>query len=139
MDCEICYENNSKLTYLSCGHKLCYYCYLRLIKTICPFCRKEFNYTNKDIKQKISLDLQNDQSNYVVNELDNNYHMHNYRTNSEDINYTYYDNIVSKKKIFTKYYDLDIIREKRYNINKREIKKWVAKEIKIQKYNESIH
>jgi len=42
---------------LSCSHSLCKSCYLRLDKTICPFCRTSFNYTKDEINQRKLLDL----------------------------------------------------------------------------------
>ena len=41
-ECFICYENKNKFEKLNCSHSLCYDCYFKLKKSICPFCRKEF-------------------------------------------------------------------------------------------------
>lgn len=35
--------------FLSCGHSLCYSCYLRLHQTKCPFCRTDFTYSFEDL------------------------------------------------------------------------------------------
>ncbi len=42
---------------LCCQHSLCKSCYLRLDKTICPFCRSIFNYTQKELKERRQLNL----------------------------------------------------------------------------------
>tara|TARA_B100000886_G_C20225370_1_gene408236 strand:- start:184 stop:630 length:447 start_codon:yes stop_codon:yes gene_type:complete len=42
MDCTICLENNIKkenMEYMQCGHSICYKCFDRLIRNLCPFCR----------------------------------------------------------------------------------------------------
>ena len=38
--------------FLSCGHSLCFSCYLQLQQTKCPFCRAEFTYSFEDILLK---------------------------------------------------------------------------------------
>ena len=43
---------NSRCRYqkfLSCGHNLCFSCYLKLHQTKCPFCRTDFVYSFEDL------------------------------------------------------------------------------------------
>jgi hypothetical protein len=127
MDCEICYENNSKLVILTCKHKLCYNCYLKLVKLVCPFCRTEFKYSNKDNKLKIQLGLYNNQSNNDYIEIE-----HEYSIN--------FDNIIENNKKIQKHKNYKIkdkllIKNRQYNINKRETKKWTFKDIRLEKNN----
>ena len=35
--------------FLSCGHSLCFSCYLKLHQTKCPFCRNDFVYSFEDL------------------------------------------------------------------------------------------
>tara|TARA_B100001093_G_C26796387_1_gene1001295 strand:- start:309 stop:860 length:552 start_codon:yes stop_codon:yes gene_type:complete len=42
---------------LNCNHSLCKSCYLRLDKTICPFCRSTFKYSIDDLKERKLLDI----------------------------------------------------------------------------------
>ena len=35
--------------FISCGHSLCYSCYLKLKKSNCPYCRNEFTYSLEDL------------------------------------------------------------------------------------------
>ena len=53
-ECQICYSLSSNTDWkrLSCQHKLCYLCYLKLQQQLCPFCRKEFIYTKIDIAER---------------------------------------------------------------------------------------
>ena len=62
--CSICFSkfsekidhNKSKKTLLCC-HSLCSSCYLRLDKTQCPFCRTNFNYTDKELILRNQLNI----------------------------------------------------------------------------------
>ncbi len=62
--CSICFSkfsekidhNKSKKTLLCC-HSLCFSCYIRLDKTQCPFCRTNFNYTDKELITRNKLDI----------------------------------------------------------------------------------
>lgn len=42
---------------LYCNHSLCKSCFLRLDKTLCPFCRSTFNYTAEEVKERRNLDI----------------------------------------------------------------------------------
>lgn len=143
MDCEICYENNSKLIELICKHKLCHNCYLKLVKPLCPFCRTEFKYSNKDDKLRIQLGLHNNQSNndYIEIEYEYEYSINirfqNINIRFQNINF---DNIIenNRKTYKNKNYKMKdklLIKNRQYNINKRETKKWTSKDIRLEKNN----
>ena len=57
-DCKICFLKESNKT-LSCNHKLCSDCCVRLNTPTCPFCRQAFVYTDDEIKQRKKLGLLN--------------------------------------------------------------------------------
>ena len=63
---------------LTCSHILCYNCYLRLDKQLCPFCRNPFIYTQKDILNRKKLNVEYNWQppaellNYIPQELINN-------------------------------------------------------------------
>ena len=50
-ECYICFSNLelSDFKSLPCFHKICFSCYLRLEKSKCPLCRKDFKYNKEDI------------------------------------------------------------------------------------------
>jgi hypothetical protein len=53
-ECFICYEDNiTNWKILSCCHKMCYNCYIKLTTNKCPYCRNPFEYSNNDMKIKI--------------------------------------------------------------------------------------
>lgn len=53
-ECFICYEDNiNNWKILSCCHKMCYNCYIKLITNKCPYCRCPFEYSNNDLKKRI--------------------------------------------------------------------------------------
>ena len=58
MDCPICYDKKPCLKSLPCEHSLCSKCYLRLDKSICPYCRAKFIYSAEEIKQRVKLGLE---------------------------------------------------------------------------------
>lgn len=49
-ECLICYSMSSEMVWktLSCQHKLCNLCYLKLATANCPFCRKDITYNSID-------------------------------------------------------------------------------------------
>lgn len=60
-DCSICYNKMKTGKTLPCQHKLCHSCYLRLDNCSCPFCRKNFTYSKKDLlnRDKLNIDYSN--------------------------------------------------------------------------------
>ena len=59
-DCQICFQqvSSEKMKQLTCSHALCYNCYLRLDKQLCPFCRNPFIYTQKDLLNRNKLNIE---------------------------------------------------------------------------------
>ena len=58
-DCLICYNKMKTGKTLPCQHKLCHSCYLRLDNCSCPFCRKNFTYSKKDLIKRDKLNIDN--------------------------------------------------------------------------------
>ena len=60
-DCLICYNKMKTGKILPCQHTLCHSCYLRLDNCSCPFCRKNFTYSKKDLvkRDKLNIDYSN--------------------------------------------------------------------------------
>ena len=60
-ECYICFSNlkSSDFKLLSCSHRLCESCYLKLEQAKCPLCRKEFLYNTEDIKKRRELGIEN--------------------------------------------------------------------------------
>ena len=87
-ECYICFSNleSKDFKLLPCSHKICYSCYLKLEKTKCPLCRKDFKYNLEDKNKRRELGLQNKynspsvQQNYIertrINDF-NNYQFEN--------------------------------------------------------------
>lgn len=42
--------NNHTCHKLECNHDICYSCYIKLQVSKCPFCRNNFNYTQKEVE-----------------------------------------------------------------------------------------
>ena len=78
-DCQICFQkvSSEKMKQLTCSHALCYNCYLRLDKQLCPFCRNPFIYTQKDILNRNKLNVEYNWQppaellNYITQEIRN--------------------------------------------------------------------
>lgn len=60
-DCIICYTTvdtkSNSWKVLPCKHKICQSCFLKLDKTQCPMCRKNFNYTKEEVKQRLYMGI----------------------------------------------------------------------------------
>jgi hypothetical protein len=54
--CTICFFNKPNKT-LPCEHSLCQDCAIRLNKSNCPYCRKVFNFTIDELKERIKLGI----------------------------------------------------------------------------------
>ena len=61
-DCFICRDKKEEFKKLPCEHKLCYYCFIRLAQTSCPFCRAEFEYSYLELndRKKTGIYYKND-------------------------------------------------------------------------------
>tara|TARA_Y100000385_G_scaffold258918_1_gene287295 strand:+ start:1804 stop:2265 length:462 start_codon:yes stop_codon:yes gene_type:complete len=136
-DCPICYQqvtedSNKKLP---CSHTLCYSCYLRLDKTICPLCRSAFIYSNQDQINRNQLNLDytwqppNEILNYIPPNIINS-HQENInqpiQINTSDI----YQNVQTrrrKKRRRRKNLSIQEINERRRIINKKKKMKFQKK------------
>lgn len=174
MDCPICYDKKPCLKSLPCEHSLCSRCYLRLDKSICPYCRAEFIYNAEENKQRVKLGLEcGYQSNntqpglelpdeFLLNSstgsnvgllsnlnfslnpeliyrrnqrIENHWNnledgLHSTRSKKKNKKYSW-DNVpsrLSEEEIF----------DKRYNIAKREFKKWTRKDRRLEKINSGL-
>jgi len=72
--CNICfYEYNSDSRTkkdLTCGHCLCYECYLMLHKNSCPYCRSDIFYTIEEQKERLSYQPpSNIYNNYITSTI----------------------------------------------------------------------
>ena len=56
-ECYICFSNLEQIDFksLPCSHKTCVSCYLKLEKTKCPLCRKDFKYSKEDLNKEKNL------------------------------------------------------------------------------------
>ena len=156
-ECYICFSNlkldNFKL--LPCSHKICFSCYLKLEKSKCPLCRKDFKYNKDDIIKRKELGIQNKynspsaQQNYIertrINDL----------TNIDQTTNIFYPNRIRRRvNIDNNFHFEDIgvvgrqrYRKRRKNLSEEEIKerrriirekckrKWTKKENRLNKVN----
>ena len=62
MDCDICFEDKIltvNIAFFKCSHHVCRNCYHRLIKRLCPFCRRKIKILSSkqvDDKSKICIE-----------------------------------------------------------------------------------
>lgn len=149
MDCHICFDKKPKLRTLSCTHQLCSNCILRLEKQVCPFCRAKFDYTNDELKQRANIGLQNGyQSSYQPGlEIPDEFIFNSSREellripnviSNRTIRFQNIFNIedslrTTRRKTKKNKCDINQINERRYNIAKREHKKWTRKNKRLEK------
>ena len=150
-DCPICYKQVTDDTKkeLLCSHTLCYSCFLRLDKTICPLCRSAFIYSNQDQinRNKLNLDYSwqppNEILNYIPphllnNILTNNNHLtNNNQLNVINIENNYIHNQTRRRTKRRRRKDLTMleINERRRLINKRKKMKFQRKNKRFLKTN----
>lgn len=131
-ECNICLTcpSNSKWKVLSCNHKMCFSCFLKLQKNTCPYCRLPFNYTKKEQSLKYNISYTPPQLNNITNivnsfnqlNIDNNYNIPYSRINRNRYR--------KKRKNLTE----EEIKEKRINIKERCKRKWINKENRLKKW-----
>lgn len=144
-DCNICYSqikpNEEKV--LSCQHKLCNSCYLRLATPNCPYCRKQFKYTPDDIKKRQAMNIK--YNNYTppsqlfdesilldsFNQLQIQSRQNNHSQINENIPYSR----VLRNKNRKRRRDLseEEVKERRELIRKKCKRKWELKEGRLNK------
>lgn len=164
-ECYICFSSleSSHFKSLPCSHKICFTCYLKLDKTKCPLCRKDFKYNKEDIIKRKELGIQNKynspsaRQNYIertrINDLNslNHYPNHNSDNYPEDFQST------RSRRNYSRNNDYDVenigivgrqrYRKRRKNLTEEEIKekrkiirekcrrKWTIKENRLSKTN----
>ena len=156
-ECYICFSNleSNDFKSLPCSHKICFSCYLRLEKTKCPLCRKDFNYNLEDKNKRRELGIQNKynspsaQQNYIertrINDL----------TNIDQTTNIFYPNRIRRRVNVDNNFQFENIgvvgrqryRKRRKNLSEEEIKerrriirekckrKWTKKENRLNKVN----
>ena len=155
-ECYICFSNleSSDFKSLPCSHKICFSCYLRLEKTKCPLCRKDFKYNLEDKNKRRELGIQNKynspstQQNYIersrINDFnninnDNNFYSDRTRRRINRENNTQIDNIgiVGRQRYRKRRKNLseEEIKEKRKIIREKCKRKWMIKENRLNKVN----
>ena len=141
-DCNICYSKIylSDFKVLSCSHKMCHSCYLRLADTKCPYCRQPFKYDIEDIKKRNELKI--GYSNYTppAQLFDDNILVNSFNRleiNTENNNHNPPFSRLRRNKNRRRRRDLTFqeIKEKREIIKKKCHKKWMIKEGRQFKVN----
>ncbi len=142
-DCLICFSKPKSWKSLPCKHKLCLDCFLRLDKYNCPFCRKNFDYTNKEIKKRIDLNI--DYNNWqpphqlIIPNGFNNYNsiniINNRRINIENIIENQRFSRLNRNRIRRRRRKLSMkeIMDRRQNIRKKCKRKWNRKNGRLRK------
>jgi hypothetical protein len=163
-ECYICFSSleSSHFKSLPCSHKICFTCYLKLDKTKCPLCRKDFKYNKEDIIKRKELGIQNKynspsaRQNYDertrINDLNSlNYYPNHYPNHYSD---NYPEDFQSTRSRNNDYNveNIGIVGRQRYrkrrkNLTEEEIKekrkiirgkcrrKWTIKENRLSKTN----
>lgn len=142
-DCYICLavpsDNNWKE--LGCSHKMCFSCFIRLANQTCPFCRKEFRYTNEEIimRQKLNIKYSPPSQLYTTNRLINSFTELNINT-IEDYDYNIPNSRLTRNRYRKRRRNLpeEEIKERRRIIKEKCKRKWTNKENRLKKWYEII-
>ena len=155
-ECYICFSHLESKDFksLPCSHKICLSCYLKLEKTQCPLCRKDFKYTLEDKNKRRELGIQNKynspsvQQNYIertrINDFDYNQFENNFypnrtrrRLNRENTIQVENIGIIGRQRNRKRRKNLseEEIKEKRKIIRERCKRKWTIKENRLNKIN----
>lgn len=132
--------------FLSCGHNLCFSCYLKLQQTKCPFCRTDFTYSFEDlfIKNKKnnkvhSLNIQGNNQNTQIIDLwqppTATEYSQNYETSINEPFSRLKKNTFRKRR---RNLSVDELLLRRQNIKKRCQRKWSHKNGRLAKEKDSI-
>ena len=144
-ECFICYNKtvDCDLKVLSCQHKLCYSCYLRLSNNFCPYCRQLFNYTKDEITKRQELNISyinnNNTSPQLFNENLSSINSFNRFNNNSNNNVNSNDYIpfsrLNRNKHRKRRRELTFIeiQQRRTNIRKKCNKKWSMKDGRLDK------
>jgi hypothetical protein len=150
-DCKICYikESNKKLP---CCHEICSDCCVRLNSAICPFCRRNFTYTNDEIKERIKLGIINGYKvevppslafqnqnfllthNILPRDWINNRQL-NLNNQEEIIHEPYSRAIKNSQRRRRRFLSLDEVLERRKEIKEKQARHWEKKNGRLNKYS----
>ena len=133
---------------LSCSHKVCSSCYLRLEKSTCPICRKSFNYSVEDLNKRRELGIENKynspsvQQNYIERTRINDFstlHNSRLRNNNRNVNEEFEEGIgiMGRQRFRKRRRNLseEEVKEKRKIIREKCRRKWSHKENRLRKVN----
>ena len=159
-ECYICFttiEKPSDFSVLSCSHKLCKFCYLRLDKPNCPLCRQQFTYTKDEIYERKQLGIIDKYNKYNspsaqrsrINDLSlfTDIERINHRPNSN--NNQNHDNDINHNQYLSGIIARQTNRKRRRNLSEEEIKekrsivreicrnKWIRKNGRLAKMQNS--
>lgn len=136
-ECHICLAvpSENKWKELSCCHKMCFSCFIRLAKQTCPYCRKEFKYTKEELLCRQQLNItykpptQLSNIHTIVNSfnelnIDEDYNIPNSRLNRNRYR--------KRRRNLTE----EEIKERRRIIKEKCKRKWTNKENRLKKWYE---
>jgi|UniRef100_A0A6C0IW44 hypothetical protein len=134
-------SNNRNEIKLCCNHSLCEFCYIRLDKPNCPYCRLEFKYSIDDSNKRKLLNLEyfkwqppSQISNYIPSPTINSIPRLNLINNENQLSQLPFSRI-KRNTIRRRRRDLsfDEVIERRLLIKKRSTRKWEHKEARFNK------
>lgn len=140
-ECHICLAlpTDDKWKELFCSHKMCFSCFLKLQNQTCPFCRKEFKYTQEEIKTRHALNIS--YKPYTppsqltnINDIFNSFNQLNIDDNDYNIPYSRINRNRFRKR--RRNLSEEEIKERRRIIKEKCRKKWTYKENRLKKWYE---
>jgi len=140
-DCNICYtqiQKTNEVT-LSCQHKLCNSCYLRLANQLCPYCRTPFKYSAEDIKKRQAMNIK--YNNYTPpaqlfdESILNSFNQLEINTENNTHNPPFSRLLRNKNRKRRRDLSEEEIKERRNIIRKKCKRKWMIKEGRLNKIN----
>ena len=141
-DCNICYSKISEISEqitLSCQYSLCKKCYLHLTKSLCPYCRKEFQYSLEDKLKRQELNINNSPPPQLfdtsIHLLEDSFNQFDISSNTRINNYYTPFSRRHRQKFRRRRRNLteDEIKEKRNIIKNKCKRKWLLKEGRLNK------
>lgn len=139
-DCNICYQSRKNFFKGSCGHSLCVGCFRQLLQNKCPFCRKVYNKEELEIKnynknlnkykQYPPIMYYRNQSLDRIRDMINSFD-HDREMTYQQIAFSGYERQMNRKK--RRNLTFEEIKEKRRIVKKREKRKWMLKNGRLDK------
>ena len=100
MDCTICmnvFLHKKNIVELNCGHKLCSFCFDKLIRNLCPYCRRIID--NK-IDHSYNIVNEFNYQDHHYNEINNNYNETDNYLDHEYYNYHESENVLPISELY---------------------------------------